>query len=59
MANQKSNDDSTRDAVAYFRSFGIEPIVIDPNDSKSVDKGLEEVGQRIQDAAKDLNEERK
>lgn len=64
MSNQKNDPDwlspSQQDAAAFFRSLGIEPIIIDPNDSKSVDEGIESIDSSIRDAAKgkDGNDER-
>lgn len=57
MSNQKSNDpdwltDRLQQLAESFRSIGIEPIYIDPNDSRSIDKGLAEVDERIRDVAK-------
>jgi effector-binding domain-containing protein len=43
-----------QDAIDFFRGLGIEPIVIDPNDEKSIEKGLNEVTERI--ASKDDDE---
>jgi hypothetical protein len=42
-----TNSNNEQNAIDFFRSFGIEPIVIDPNDEKSIEKGLSEVTDRI------------
>lgn len=41
---KNTNEDN---AIAFFRSMGIEPIVIDPNNPESVSQGLNQVTERI------------
>ncbi|BAZ38671.1 hypothetical protein NIES4101_46110 [Calothrix sp. NIES-4101] len=35
------------DAIEFFRSLGVEPIVIDPNDKGSVEQGLNAITERV------------
>jgi hypothetical protein len=39
---------------AYWESLGITPIVIDPEDEESVAAGVEEFGERIQQAVSEI-----
>lgn len=43
MATQKNENE----IIEFFRSAGIEPIVIDPNNEKSIQDGLNAVTERI------------
>jgi hypothetical protein len=42
-----SNPNNQQDAASFFRNLGIEPIIIDPNDEKSIQEGLKQITERI------------
>lgn len=44
--------DRLQELAEFFKSTDTKPICIDPNDSKSVDKGIAKVDERIRDVAK-------
>lgn len=48
-------NNNQKDAASFFRELGIEPIIIDPNDEKSIQDGLNQITERI--TAKDDNQE--
>lgn len=39
--------------IEYFRSRGVEPIIIDPTDEESINQGLNAVTERITENTKD------
>lgn len=38
---------SIDEAIEFFRNLGAEPIIIDPNDSESIQQGLNTITERI------------
>lgn len=53
--SKQSNDldrfaERMQELAEFFRTTDTEPICINPNDSKSIEKGVEEIGNRIQDS---------
>ena len=61
QSNQNTNNENTQgqnlNDVEFWRSIGIEPIVVDENDPNYIEKTTEQVVKAIEQVAKQLKNE--